>query len=45
MSKDDKETKNDKKEKKSNIDKGPLKDKHVNQYGNQDDNKDKKRGA
>lgn len=43
MSKDSKESKNDKKEDKQSIDKGPLKDKHVNQYGEKD--KDKKRRA
>lgn len=37
---DKKESRNDKKEEKDSIDKGPQKDKHVNQYGE----KDKKTG-
>ncbi|WP_262490355.1 hypothetical protein [Leeuwenhoekiella sp. MAR_2009_132] len=36
-------TKNDKKEDKKSIDKGPLKDKHINQYGDQDDKKKKRK--
>ncbi|MFD2825273.1 hypothetical protein ACFSYG_02220 [Leeuwenhoekiella polynyae] len=40
-----KESKNDKKENKQDIDKGPLKDKHVNQYGEKDNESKKKRGA
>lgn len=43
MSDKSKNSKNDKKENKDSIDKGPLKDKHKNQYGNTDDKK--KRGA
>lgn len=39
------ESKNDKKENKKDIDKGPLKDKHVNQYGEKNDKSKKKRGA
>ena len=38
-------TRNDKKEEKDNIDKGPLKEEHVNQYGEKNDNSKKKRGA
>ncbi|RXG32362.1 hypothetical protein [Leeuwenhoekiella marinoflava] len=44
MSDKNKKSKNDKKEHKDSIDKGPLKDKHTNQYGDTDD-KPKRRGA
>ena len=44
MSDKNKKSKNDKKEMKDSIDKGPLKDKHTNQYGDIDD-KPKRRGA
>ena len=37
------ESKNDKKEEKDSIDKGPIKDKHVNQYGSSDDDSKKRR--
>ncbi|WP_290475317.1 MULTISPECIES: hypothetical protein [unclassified Leeuwenhoekiella] len=37
------ETKNDQKEEKDSIDKGPIKDEHVNQYGSTDDDSKKRR--